>query len=275
MEQKRQEALRLYLTQGRTQREIALAIGVSERTIYSWIQKYAWDKLRYASYQGPAMIAEKLCNQLVELQNAIDRREPGLRYPTKDESQIIHRLILDIEKMRKFPSLGVTMQVLQTFRNHIRKSDKQLADKLNVHFMLYTEEKAAGGLYPLSYDFDNENVSPIALSADEEPDYTRFYQYRVPEDEILEEETNKTSGDQQLTTQEPLPNPQKTGSESEDGLNEIAKILRRDISFGPPRKENKEKLAQQLQRWQKFAKSVKNASPSSPLPRQNPGNEAV
>ena len=283
MEQKRQEALRLYLTQGKTQREIAAIIGVSDKTIYTWIHKYAWDKLRYASNQAPAIIANNLCTQLVELQNAIDRREPGLRYPTKDESQIIHRLILDIDKMKKHPSMGVTMQVLHTFRNHVRKYDKQLADKLDIHLMLYTENKVANaGPYPSPFECDNENISPIPAFFDGGPDYTQFYRYTTSEPEIPEEVNNETAEIQELIAETPASPPAETGSkpeayaeanvmvslpnhgskpeaEIEASMEEIKKLMQKGIPV-KPRTENEANLVQQLQHWKKFSESIRNDS---------------
>lgn len=82
MTERQQSARHLYLAGGKTQREIALEVGVSERTIYTWIHHFAWNKLKQATLQAPATIADNLSSQLVEMQNAIAAREPGKRYPT-------------------------------------------------------------------------------------------------------------------------------------------------------------------------------------------------
>src|SRR5580700_3864793 len=101
MQDKKQLAQHLYMTQCKSQKEVAKEVGVSERTVYTWIHQYAWDKLKLAAYQAPATISENLCCQLVELQNAVARREPGLRYPTPQEAEVTRKLIACLEKMKK------------------------------------------------------------------------------------------------------------------------------------------------------------------------------
>ncbi len=105
-------------------------VGVSERTIYTWIHQYAWDKLKRAAYQAPATISENLCCELIELQNAIARRQPGMRYPTPQEAEVIRKLIGSIERMKKYPSLSQNMQMLETFKNYMRPIDKEFAREL-------------------------------------------------------------------------------------------------------------------------------------------------
>src|SRR4051812_31594712 len=83
---KKQQALRIYMTEGKTQKGRAATVGVCERAIHTWVHEYNWDKLRLAAYQAPVTIADNLCAQLVELQNAIPAREPGKRFPTGEEA---------------------------------------------------------------------------------------------------------------------------------------------------------------------------------------------
>src|SRR4051812_23110963 len=120
---KKQQAQFIYMTEGSSQKEIAEKVGVSERTVHTWVHRYAWDKLRLASFLAPATIADNLCSQLVELQNTIAAREPGNRFPTMQEAEVTRKLITCLEKMKKYPSLSQNMQVLETFRNYVRPLD--------------------------------------------------------------------------------------------------------------------------------------------------------
>jgi len=47
------------------------ALGICVRTVYNWIKQHAWDRLRLATHQAPALIADNFSSQLVELQNSI------------------------------------------------------------------------------------------------------------------------------------------------------------------------------------------------------------
>ncbi len=90
-------AHRLYSTEGKTQKEIAGIVGVSERTIYTWIHQHGWERSPYT----PAVIEASIYRQVAELQNAIDAREPGNRFPTMQEAEVIRKLICSAEKLRK------------------------------------------------------------------------------------------------------------------------------------------------------------------------------
>src|SRR6185312_12053966 len=117
---KKQQARQLYLAGGKTQKEIAQITGVSERTVFTWVHQFAWDKLRLAAWQAPATIADNLCSQIVELQDNIAAREPGKRFPSPQEAEVIRKSINSLEKMKKYPSLSQNMQMLESFRNYMR-----------------------------------------------------------------------------------------------------------------------------------------------------------
>src|ERR1043166_8222510 len=86
----------LYLTSGMSQREVAEAVGVSERTIFTWVHQFGWDRLRTAALQAPATIVENFTSELVELQNAIKDRDTGKRFPTNQEADVMRKLMLCI-----------------------------------------------------------------------------------------------------------------------------------------------------------------------------------
>src|ERR1043165_1653591 len=179
MNPKETQARHLYFAQAKTQKEIALILDVSERPMYNWIKRHSWDQLRQASHQAPTLISENLCSQLVELQNSIARREPGLRYATDEESRIMMRLINMLEKMKKFPSLSTNMQVMATFSNWMSTRDKDFTRNLSVYSNLFLEGYAKNGYRPYDLEFGIEKISPVdpfyevepilSKSKDEEP----------------------------------------------------------------------------------------------------------
>lgn len=167
---KKQQAQFLYMAQGMTQKEIAETVGVSERTVYAWIHQYAWDKLRLASFQAPATIADNLCSQLVELQNSIATREPGNRFPTPQEAEVSRKLVTSLERMKKYPGLAQNMQVLETFRNYIRATDKDLARTLGGHINKFLTAEGVNGYVPYQMEYGVSPVSPFAPFMEESDD---------------------------------------------------------------------------------------------------------
>ena len=167
--EKKQQAQFLYMAGGKTQKEIADLVGVCERTIYSWVHQFAWDKLRLAAFQAPATIADNLCAQIVELQNTIAAREPGNRFPTLQEAEVTRKLMICLEKAKKYPSLSQHMQVLETFRNYIRPINKDFARDLGKYTDMFISEKSVNGYAPYQVEYGVDAVSPIMPGYDEAP----------------------------------------------------------------------------------------------------------
>jgi len=165
--EKKQQAQFLYMVGGKTQKEIAALVGTCERTVHSWIHQYAWDKLRLGAFQAPVTIADNLAAQIVELQNSIAGREVNNRFPNMQEAEITRKLVTCYEKMKKFPSLSQSMQVLETFRNYIRPIDKDFARELGRYTTDFLEAKAVNGYSPYQVEYGVEAVSPIMPDYDE------------------------------------------------------------------------------------------------------------
>lgn len=167
---KKQQAQYLYMAGGHTQAQIAQLVGVSERTVHTWVHQYSWNKLRLGAFQAPATIADNLCAQLMEMQNTIAAREPGNRFPTMQEAEVTRKLVTCLEKMKKYPSLAQNMQVLETFRNYIRPVDKEFARQLGNYTDGFLTAKAAGGYQPWQLEYGAETIPPVAPYYEETED---------------------------------------------------------------------------------------------------------
>ena len=163
MNEKMYEAQRLYFTEFLTQKDIAARVGVTERTIYNWIRQYAWDKLKQASLQAPAMIAESLCSQLVELQAAIAARKPGTRFPTPQEAEIQRKLIASIEKTKKSPTLGQSMQLFRLFSDWVGKKNgtEDFCWDLGYWYSKFLEKQAQNCYAPYEMEYGVGSISPL------------------------------------------------------------------------------------------------------------------
>ena len=156
----KEQARTMYMSGKYSQRDIAKELCISERTVYNWIQNNTWDKLRQAAFAAPAIIANNLCNQLVELQNAIAAREPGQRFPTMQEAVITGKLIAGIEKMKKYPSLPQNMQVLETFKQYVSpKVDRKFNSQMD-----FCRQKQRMGTSHISLSISQTALQPSILS---------------------------------------------------------------------------------------------------------------
>ncbi len=167
----KQHARHLYMTQGLSQKEIADIVGVSERTVHTWIHQYTWNKLRQASFQAPVTIADNLCSQIVELQNTIASREPGKRFPTMEEAEVSRKLIASLEKVKKYPSVSQAMQIFESFRAYIRPHNKALAGELARYFSSFVEAKGYNGFVPYQPEYAVEQYAPVSPFYEETPGF--------------------------------------------------------------------------------------------------------
>ena len=153
MTSKLQAARQLFMAGHLSQKDIAAKVGITERTLYNWMKRSGWEKLKQAAYEAPALIAQSLCSQLVELQNTIAQREPGKRFPTLQESEITRRLITCIEKMKKYPSLSVSMQAIETFRQHMMPLSTEFAGLIGQYATHYFDAIAQNGFEPFELEY--------------------------------------------------------------------------------------------------------------------------
>jgi transposase-like protein len=161
MNEKKFKARELYLGHNLTQREIATQVGVSERTIYTWVHQFAWHKLKTAATQAPAIICDNLYSQLAELQNTIAARAPGSRYPTAEEATITRKLLLCIEGMKKQQSLSQSMQTMQAFRDYVRPINARLARQVAHYSHRFFEATAENTYAPYQLEYGIEKSAAI------------------------------------------------------------------------------------------------------------------
>jgi len=160
-EQKKQ-ALELYINQNHTQQQIANALGICVRTVYNWIKQHAWDRLRLATHQAPALIADNFSSQLVELQNNIAAREPGKRFPTSQEMEIMRKLTVCINNTKKTVSLPQVTQMMCMFRafvfdNRKKEDAAKVADIIDA----FLEARSRFGYAPYDLEFGVEKIQSV------------------------------------------------------------------------------------------------------------------
>lgn len=128
--QARTQARDLYFETDLTQAQIANIIGINPKTLYTWIKKENWDRIKTAAVRTPAAIAEKIYIQISELNDAILSREPGSRFATKDEAYVLKTLTSSLHKIRKQVTMSETIDIMMGFTNFIRRHDLDLAKKV-------------------------------------------------------------------------------------------------------------------------------------------------
>ena len=218
-----QAKARQYYYEGRkSQKEIALELGVSEKTIYNWIIQFSWHKLREAAIVAPTAIADNLCSQIIEFQNSIAARGPGQRFPTPQEINLQCKLINCLDKLKKYPNKGQALQTITSFIHFVDEEDDILAEVIWSKYNEYMHARSDSGYKP--YHIESGPIpfvyAPRPTSLDDESITGKFDEEPAHQPENNEPETEmeyqNTTETTSVTASNPLsgpfPPPEKTGN---------------------------------------------------------------
>ena len=137
------QARYLYFNENKTQKEIAAAVGVTDRTLYNWIRQYAWHQQREATNSTMALIADNIGNQLLSFQRSIERHnEEGDCTPTPEEIVLQNKLISGLVSMKKYPRKGQVTEYMESFLHFADEQNRQIGDILFDLFVQYTGKQA-------------------------------------------------------------------------------------------------------------------------------------
>jgi len=126
------QAKELFFQGEHTQTQIANMVGVSQRTLYNWMQKGGWVRIRENAHIAPSVITENFISSSIELQNAIKARPQGQRYPTPQESITLTRLLAAINNLEKYPSARILSAAARLFHaDDNLTSDSPITNRLN------------------------------------------------------------------------------------------------------------------------------------------------
>src|SRR5258707_14751173 len=96
------------------------------------------------------------------MQNAIAAREAGQRFPTMQEAEITRKLIVGINSMKKHPSLSMSMQVMESFREFARPLNKQFPQQLAHYSTRFFEASSQNGFVPYQIEYGVNQAPEVA-----------------------------------------------------------------------------------------------------------------
>lgn len=143
----KKQAYELYCNTEMTQREIAEFLGVAERTMSLWVNanKGEWRADRDMNSVTKLSIVKQYYKQLQALNEAIEGRDEGQRYPTPAEADLRLKIHKSISAFDKRYDLGTYKTVLDEF----------------ISWMHMHHPKEAGGIAMPSVEFLRQKMEQI------------------------------------------------------------------------------------------------------------------
>ena len=120
---KKDWAKTLYTVERLTQKEIAKKVGVSEKTMSQWVNKYHWEELRVSLIITKEAQLKRLYAQINEVNTAIEDKPEGKRYANSAEADILIKLTAAADKLETETGIKDIIEVFKGFTNWLKVID--------------------------------------------------------------------------------------------------------------------------------------------------------
>jgi len=129
--EKKDWAKLLFTREHITQKEVALRVGISERTMSLWVRKENWERLRQSIIITKEEQLSRIYLQIDELNTAIYAKKDGERYATNGQADTLNKLASAARKLETEASIADIIEVSKRFLNWLRQNDFEKAKEIS------------------------------------------------------------------------------------------------------------------------------------------------
>jgi hypothetical protein len=137
--QKQEWAELLFMQQQLTQKEIAVKVGVAEKTLSGWKDKYCWEQLRKSLLTSKSEILRFLYNTLDKLKTKIENADDGIG-DTKLADMVI-KYTAAIKSLETETSIAALMDAGMQFHKYLQAVDPTEALKMLNNYDGFIKER--------------------------------------------------------------------------------------------------------------------------------------
>lgn len=141
--QKKDWAKVLYLRENLNQKELAARVGVTEKTISSWIKADNWEQFKSSLIVTKDEELRRIYMQINELNTAIFKRPEGERFAKNGEADTLVKLAATARNLETDTSISEVIEVAKQVLAFIRKDDLAKAQELSNIFDAFIKTKLA------------------------------------------------------------------------------------------------------------------------------------
>ena len=139
--QKKEWAKLLFLKENLLQKEIALKVGVTEKTLSGWINKENWEQLRTSLIITKEEELRRIYMQIGELNTFIMNKEEGQRFANSKEADTLNKLAATARSLETDTSIAEIIEVAKQFIVFVRKEDNEKTKELTKLFDEFIKSK--------------------------------------------------------------------------------------------------------------------------------------
>ena len=121
IQQKKEWAKILFLKENLLQKEIAIKVGVTEKTISKWVNDDAWDALRVASFITKEEQISRAYKMIDALMYEIEDTNKGV--PNSKQADVLSKLASTIESLETEAGISQIVDVSKDFINWLKTQD--------------------------------------------------------------------------------------------------------------------------------------------------------
>lgn len=129
----------LFVNDKISQKEIAVRLNVTEKTISKWVKEGDWEKLKKSMLTTKDSQLSMLYDQLDFLNTDILSRE--FKIATTKEADVISKITSAIKKLETETSIGETIEIAKQLIQFVRTQDVAFANRLTQYCDVFITEK--------------------------------------------------------------------------------------------------------------------------------------
>lgn len=130
IKQKKDWAKLLFIGGEMLQKEIAIKVGVTDKTISGWAKEENWEQLRSSLIITKEQELRRIYMQINELNTHIMLRDEGSRFANSKEADTLNKLAATARSLETDTSIAETIEVFKQFLNFIKKDDLVKAQEI-------------------------------------------------------------------------------------------------------------------------------------------------
>lgn len=140
-DQKKEWAKMIFLKENLTQKEIALKVGVTEKTLGKWIHAENWEQYKSSIIITKEQELRRIYMQINELNTHIFSRDEGSRFANSKEADTLAKITAAARSLETDTSIADVIEVAMQVCNFIKKDDLLKAQEVSNYFEAFIKTK--------------------------------------------------------------------------------------------------------------------------------------